>query len=170
MAATVDILGVSMTELARLAGMGLSAIRYHVAEGHITRLPNGRWNPADADALLAARRAAAAPDERNVKLLKARVLGGAVKLRRLSLSVREAQAGVHRACTLGGREPGAMYVVQARISAWPDHYADRIALEIGADPATARAILGEFTAIALTELGDVPAEITRTLDRGRVQG
>jgi hypothetical protein len=162
-----DDYGVTMVEFARLAGMSDSSIRYHAAHGHIKRLPNGKWNPADAAPLAAARQQkVVGADPGNAKLLKARVLGGAVKTRRLALTVQETQARTIERRSLEADVFSQCEEVTARVRGWPQRYAGQLAADLEADPSTTTAILTEFAAIALGELGDLRAESQRYISRG----
>jgi hypothetical protein len=158
--------GVTMGKFAQLAGLSLSAIRYHAAQGRIKRMPNGKWNPADAEALANARHVKAGSAEpNNAKLLKVRVLAGAMKTRRINLSVNEAQSRTIERQPLEAALREQCDGVTERVGSWPPRYAAALTTELECDPQTAGAILAEFSEIALQELGDIHAEALRLLGR-----
>jgi hypothetical protein len=154
-----------MAELARRAGMSLSSVRYHAEVGHITRLPNGRWNPHDAEPLHNMRQVKAPVDPRSAKLLKVRVLGGAVKTRRIKLSVQEAQARALERQALEAALADRCAEVVQRVATWPARYVALVAAGTDAPEALAAEILDRFTAIALKELGNLHEEAVRYVGR-----
>jgi hypothetical protein len=157
--------GVSVTEFARLAGLGPSSVRYHLAQGHIRRLRNGKLNPADARMLDRQRQVSAGQkaDPRAAKLLRVRVASGAVKTRRLRLQLQEEQARVVDRQALAGVLQERCTAVLARISSWPERYAADLAAAVDVPAEVASEILVEVARISLHELGDIHAEARRAI-------
>jgi transcriptional regulator with XRE-family HTH domain len=153
--------GITMAELARRAGMSLSSVRYHADQGHITRLPNGKWNPHDAEPLNGMRQVKAPIDPRSAKLLKVRALGGAVKTRRIKLSVQEAQGRALERQALEDALAARCAEVVQRVATWPARYVALVAAGTDASAELATEILARFTAIALKELGNLHEEAVR---------
>jgi hypothetical protein len=152
------IQGISISELARRAGMTDGAIRYQLKQGNLTTLPDGKMDPADVAKLQKVRRVTKASDKNTANLLRVRVLGGAVKARRLRLTLGEAQMRVIEKEPLAAALRDATGKTLARVATWPDRYTPTLVHDLSLDPADAHALLEELTTIALAELGDITAE------------
>ncbi len=155
--------GLTSEQFGRLAGVTRQSVNYHIRQGTIRRLPNGRLNPADASLLIMGRQASerAAPDPRGARLLKARTVAGAVKVRRLTLQIAEAQRHVVERQALTGGLAERCDAIVARVSSWPARYAGMTAELADVPVQVATEILGAFVNIALQELGDLHAEAAR---------
>jgi hypothetical protein len=148
----------SRREAADLNGLSLSSLRYHLQTGTLRAGADGRLSRSDVEALRDSRRVDAVQDERSAALLKARVSGGAVKLKNLRLSVAALQARTVERATVEAAMDESTVAVLAMIKSWPDRHAERIAAELDIPPGAARELLAEFADLALAELGDIRAE------------
>ena len=120
----------SRREAADLSGLSLSSLRYHLQTGTLRAGADGRLSRSDVEALRDSRRVDAVQDERSAALLKARVLGGAVKLKNLRLSVAALQARTVERATVEAAMDELTVAVLAMIKSWPDRHAERIAAEL----------------------------------------
>jgi hypothetical protein len=151
--------GISIAELARRAGMHENSIRYQLKKGTLTTRPDGKMNPSDVAKLQKVRRVSVASDKNSANLLRVRVLGGAVKARRLRLTLAEAQQRVVERDSLSNVLTEAAGKILGRVAAWPTRYTPTLVHELTLDPDDAQAVLGELTTVALAELGAIAQEM-----------
>jgi DNA-binding transcriptional MerR regulator len=153
-----DVEWITNAELARRVGLTDSAIRYQIKRGNIVPRYDGKVDARDAEKLRQIKRVRAGLDPRSTKLIKVRVLGGAVKARRLKMNMSEAQARVVERDGLTTELIGRSGDIVGTVSKWPAQYAARLADSLGIDQDVAREALERFTAVALDELGDIEQE------------
>lgn len=142
-----------------MAGLSESALRYHLAAGNISAGADGLL---DHQAVLTLRNAqrigATRPDERGAALLKVRILGGAVKVRQLRLNIEAMKARTVERATVAAIMQQECDTVLARFASWPDRHCEAVAQDLGIGMDTARTLLENFAALALSELGDIRRE------------
>ena len=154
------------TEVSRLTGLSEAGLRWHIKAGNVEVGPDGKLSYADAEHLRNMRNVVSTKlVERTERHVRSRVQAGAVKLKRLHMELRQLQAGLAERDQVAAALPLRAEAVTARIATWPDRYAEQLAREIETDLETARAILRDFAAIALDELGDLKAEGVAALNR-----
>jgi hypothetical protein len=112
----------------------------------------------EADKLRKIKQVSSGSDARSSKLIKVRVLGGAVKARRLKMNMAEAQARVVERDGLQSELIGRSGTIVEAVRQWPARYAVRLAAALDIDQDVAREALERFTAVALDELGDIEQE------------
>jgi hypothetical protein len=136
-----------------------NSIRYQIKQGNLAAGADGKMRASDVAKLAKLRRVTKATDKNSTNLLRVRVLGGAVKARRLRLTLGEAQARVVERDPLAAMLADAAGKTLARVATWPARYADALATKLNLDPADARAIVERLTALASAELGDIRTEM-----------
>lgn len=153
--------------MAQLAGMKRQGVAYHIAKGHISRGADGRLNRADAQMLRQQRRVLTdqPTDARGSNLLKVRVRAGAVKIKRLRLEYTKLQQRTVERSLIAAKLQDSGRTVLAQLASWPDRYAEQLAGDLGLAVEAARAVLQQFSELAVVELGDVAAEADALLRR-----
>jgi hypothetical protein len=149
----------SRREAAAVAGLSESALRYHLAAGNISAGADGLLDRQAVLTLRSAQRVAAVrTDERSAALLKVRVLGGAVKVKQLRLSIEAMKARTVERTAVEATMRQETDDVLARIHSWPERHAEAIAQDLGIHRDAAHALLEDFAALALSEMGDIRRE------------
>jgi hypothetical protein len=156
----------SRREACAVAGLSESALRYHLAQGRLSAGADGLLAYADVMELRNAQRIGAAKDdERGRALLKVRVLGGVVKVKQLRLSIKKMQSSTVERAGVEAIMAETCDRVLERIHSWPTRCAEPVAQDLGIGMDTARTLLENFAALALSELGDIRREGADSLAR-----